>query len=90
VRKTLIITLNDITKFDDVLSGALLAGANYVHGIEFRTTELRKYRDQARAMAIKAAREKADALAAELGLEVTKALSISESGVGWFSSYGSY
>ncbi len=90
VRKTLIITLNDITKFDDVLSGALLAGANYVHGIEFRTTELRKYRDQARAMAIKAAREKADALAAELGLEVTKALSISESGAGWFSSYGSY
>ena len=90
VRKTMVLTLKDINKFDDVLSGALLAGANYVHGIEFRTTELRKYRDQARALAIKAASEKANALAGEIGMEVSRPISISENGLGWFSSYGSY
>ena len=42
-------------------------GVNYVHGVEFRTTELRKHKDTARALAVKAAREKATAMAGELG-----------------------
>ena len=42
-------------------SSAIEAGANKVQGLEFLTTELRKYRDQARSMAIKAAQEKAAA-----------------------------
>ena len=50
--------LKDISKYEDVLSGVLESGANYVEGIEFRTTELRKYRDQARVMAIKAAKDR--------------------------------
>ena len=89
VRKTVVITLKDISKFESLLSSVLEAGVNFVHGVEFRTTELRKYRDQARALAIKAAREKADALASELGQKAGKALSINESHGGWWSSYGS-
>lgn len=90
VRKTAVITLKDISQFESLLSKMLEAGVNFVHGIEFRTTELRKYRDQARALAIKAAREKADALAAELGQKAGKAISISENHGGWWSSYGSW
>ncbi len=90
VQKTIVITLQDISKFEDLLTNALLAGVNYVHGIDFRTTELRKYRDQARSLAINAAREKAQALAQELGRQVTKPLSIQENRVYWWSSYHSW
>jgi uncharacterized protein YggE len=90
VQKTVKITLKDTAKFEDMLTGALLAGVNYVHGIDFRTTELRKYRDQARDMAIKAAREKAEALAGALGQQVTRPTNIQENRLYSWSSYGSW
>jgi uncharacterized protein YggE len=90
VGKTIEITLRDIDQFDDLLAGTLEAGANYVHGIEFRTTELRKYRDQARALAIQAAQEKAQDLAKELGRVAGDPQSISEQYSGWWSSYNSW
>jgi uncharacterized protein len=89
VRKTILITLKDISRFEDLLSAALESGVNYVHGIEFRTTELRKYRDQARALAIQAAKEKATALAEGLGQKVGVPQNIREDRAGWYSSYGS-
>ena len=88
VGKTIVITLKDIDKFDGLYSDVLELGANYVHGIEFRTSELRKYRDQARALAIKAAEEKATALAAELGRSIGNPTHINENHSGWWSSYG--
>jgi len=90
VRKTIVITLRDISRFESVLSDVLEAGANYVHGIKFRTTELRKYRDQARSLAIKAAQEKANALAKELRQKVGDPYSIQENRSGWWSGYNSW
>lgn len=90
VRKTTVVTLRDISKFEKVLSDVLESGANYVHGINFRTTELRKYRDQARSLATKAAKEKAVALAEELGQKVGRPLNINESRSGWWSGYNSW
>jgi uncharacterized protein YggE len=90
VGKTIEITLMDIDHFDSLLTEALEAGANYVHGIEFRTTDLRKYRDQARALAIQAAQEKAQALAQELDREAGQPQMISEAYSGWWSSYNSW
>ena len=89
VQKTVVFALKDVSKFEDVLSDVLKAGANYVHGIQFRTTELRKYRDQARALAIKAAREKAEALAGELGQKVGKPRAIQEGWSRWGCWYNS-
>ena len=80
VRKVAVLTLHDISKFEHVLSSSLQVGANYVHGVDFQTTNLRKYRDQARDMAIKAAREKAVALTDALGQKVGKAHTITEVG----------
>jgi len=88
VSKTIVITLKDISKFEEVYTGVLSAGANHVQGIQFRTTELRKYRDQARALAIKAAQEKATALAGEMGQRIGKPQSIQENSADWWSSYG--
>jgi hypothetical protein len=90
VRKSLVVTMKDISKFETVLTSVLQAGANYIHGVEFRTTELRKHRDTARSLAIRAAREKADALAAELGMKVVRATSIGEGSSGWFFPYGGW
>jgi len=88
VRKTVVITLRNISRFEDLLSAAL-ADANYVLGVEFRTTELRKHRDEARALAIKAAREKANDLAGELGQKAGQPHSIREDQTWWWSGYGS-
>jgi uncharacterized protein len=90
VRKNVVITLRDLDLFEDLLGGALEAGVNYVHGVQFRTTELRQHRDEARALAINAAREKAIALAGELGQEVGQPLTIQEEQVGWWSSYNAW
>ena len=85
VRKFIEVRLNNVTNLEAILTGMLNAGVDRINNVEFRTTQLRKYRDQARAMAIKAAKEKADALCAELGVKRGKPLNInaSESGGIW-------
>jgi uncharacterized protein YggE len=90
VRMTIVITLRDLSQFEGLLSDALSAGVNYVQGIEFRTTDLRSHRDEARSLAIQAAREKAVALAGELGQEVGEPLAIQEEQANWWSAYGSW
>jgi uncharacterized protein YggE len=90
VRKTIVITLKDISKFEDLLTSVLRGGVNYVHGIEFRTTELRKYRDEARGLAIQAAQEKAAAMAGALGQKVGKPHTIQENQSGWWSWYNAW
>lgn len=87
VRKNIAVTLSEVTKFEELLSRALEGGVNHVHGIQFRTTELRKHRDQAREMAIQAAKEKASLLAGKLGRQIGPAIRISEYGGGWYSPY---
>ena len=76
--------------YEDILTGLINNGVNTVQGIEFHTSELRKYRDQARAMAIKAAREKADAMASELGVKRGKVYSVNVNDAGgWYGNgYG--
>jgi uncharacterized protein YggE len=88
VQKTIVATLSDLSKFEDLLSGVLEAGANYVHNVKFQTTELRKYKDQARALAIQAAQEKARALAGELAQELGEPVTITEEQNSWQSWYG--
>ena len=90
VRKTITITLRDLDKFENLLTSVLDAGVTNVHGIEFRTTELRQHKDQARALAIQAAEEKAIALASELKQDIGNPTNIQENQVGWFSGYSSW
>jgi uncharacterized protein len=88
VRKTVVITLREVPHFEKLLTDCLEAGANYVHGIDFQTTALRKHRDAARSLAIKAAKEKAEALAKVLSCKVGAPRTITEMSGGSYPSYG--
>ncbi len=81
------ITLRDIQKTSKVIATALDAGANQVIDVEFYTSELRKYRDQARELAMKAAQEKAQALATTAGADVGCVMNISENSWSYFNSW---
>jgi uncharacterized protein YggE len=89
VRKTVAVTLHDVTKFEQALSTALQSGANHVLNVQFQTSELRKHRDEARVRAVQAAREKAELLARELNARVGKVVTIGEYAMsGPWLSYG--
>jgi uncharacterized protein len=76
--KTIVIKLRDISRFEALLAEILTAGISRLAGLEFRDSQLRKHRDQARAMAIRAAKEKATLLAGEIGQTIGPAYSITE------------
>jgi hypothetical protein len=73
VRKDLVFTLRDAAQAEELLSEVIEAGITRINGVSFRSSQLRKHRDQARALAIKAAQEKATALASEIGQKIGKA-----------------
>jgi uncharacterized protein len=78
VTKRIVLTLRDMSRIEGLLTDVIKAGVNRVGGIEFRTTQLRKHKDQARQMAIRAAQEKALALTKEIGQTIGKAFTITE------------
>lgn len=87
------VVLKNPKEFEKLIDTALKNGANRLMGFEFRTTELRKHRDVARSLAIKAAKEKAIALAKDLDCRIGSPRTINESGgyYGyWGSSWGGY
>ena len=91
VQRHLVVTLKEVGKFEPLLEAAIQAGANEVLNIQFCSTELRKHRDQARQMAIRAARENGELFTQELGLKLGTATSITEqSQDNAFSSYSYY
>ena len=72
------IILKDVSKAEELLADIFKSGVSSIDGVYFRTSQLRKYKDQARAMAIRAAQEKAVALTKEIGQAIGKAYSITE------------
>jgi uncharacterized protein YggE len=76
--QTLTVSVRDLPKLDTLLEALIKAGGNRIDSIGYETSDLRKYRDQARELAVKAAREKAGDLAKALGQDIGKAQSIEE------------
>lgn len=85
IYNTVAITLRDIDLVNEVIIAALNAGANQVVNVEFYLSDLRKYRDQARELAMTAAGEKASDLADAAGAKAGCVLSISENTWSYFS-----
>ena len=85
-RRAYAITLKDVKQFEKLVDTCLKNGANRLMGFDYRSKELRKHRDQARAMAIKAAKEKAVALSGELGCTVGQPRTINEGGFSYIGA----
>lgn len=78
---TLTVTANDLTKVGPAIDASVEAGANVVHGISFGLRDTSVSRRDALAIAVKDAREKADAIAQAAGLRIRGIEQIMESGV---------
>jgi uncharacterized protein YggE len=85
VRNTFAVTLSEPAKVEELVTRELEAGVNYLHDIDFQTSALKGYREQARELALKAAKEKAQKMAAALGQTVGQAIEVHEdySGSPW-------
>lgn len=72
------VILRDFSKYDELVAGLLKGGVNRIRGISFESTEQVAKAKEARIEAIRAAREKADYLASQLGQKVGHPLEINE------------
>lgn len=80
IRNTYEVTIRDLAKASDIVSGMVGAGANEVSGIVFTIDQPDTARAQAREKAIDDARAKAKKLAKDLGKRVGKIVNFSEGG----------
>jgi uncharacterized protein len=78
VSQVVTLTLTDLSKYEDLMTNSLKAGVNRVDGISFFVADPQKYREEARLKAIRAAREKAKVMAAELGQTIGKPWEVTE------------
>jgi uncharacterized protein YggE len=65
------VRIDDPGKVGDVIDAAIGAGANRINSVSFELKEALKARQEALTMAAEAARDKAQTLAAALGLKIT-------------------
>jgi len=88
VRNTFVVTLAEPDKVENLVTGVLQSGVNYIHSINFQTIEFKKYREQARELALNAAKEKAEKMAGSLGQQIGNPIQISEGygGANWYYS----
>lgn len=77
-QKSVTILLKEVKRFDELLTGIYKTGANRVEGIEYRSSDLQQHREQARKLAIQAAKQKATALTSELGSKIGRVYRIEE------------
>ena len=83
------VTLRDLKQIEKVFNAIVLAGVDATPDVNLEVSNLRPYKDQARALAMKAAQDKAAALAKEANCTVGKAHTITEGTPGRGSgSYG--
>lgn len=78
VSKRLTVRVRDLVRFNDFYAALLKTGISEINDVGFSTSKLREHRDTARAMAMKAAREKAAAMSGALGQQIGRAVEIRE------------
>lgn len=79
VENTVNVTVRDLTNLGEVLSAVVEAGANNIYGISFDVEDREAAVAEARQLAIADAQAKAEAIAADAGVELGDLLNISVS-----------
>lgn len=72
------ITLNDVDRYNSIMSGLMKSGINRIDGISFEDSKVEKHQMEAREKAVVNAQEKAKTYAKPLGLKVKRAKAINE------------
>lgn len=90
--RSLTITLHALGEVEGLLFEMLAAGANRVDKVGFQSSVLLEKRNEARLLAVEAARAKAEAMAAALGQKIGEPLKIEEAGPaqGWQPQASNY
>lgn len=78
VESTLQLTVREIDDLGSILETAIENGANNIHGLSFTIGDPAPLADEARAASLRDARQRAEAIAAELGLSLGRVLSVTE------------
>lgn len=78
VTQTLTVKVRDFDKVGQVLEQGVTLGINQVNGVLFTIDEPASVQEEARAKAIENAKQKADKLADELGVQIVRVVSFSE------------
>lgn len=72
------IKLTDLDHIDEIVTGIIAAGANELLAINYQSSLMNEYRNDARRQAIAAAREKAELFCQELSVSLGRVLAMNE------------
>jgi uncharacterized protein YggE len=72
------ILLKDLSKYDELMEGLVEEGINRIDNVEFKSSKMKELQSDARKLAIKEAKSKADDFVSVLGQKVGKAILISD------------
>jgi hypothetical protein len=81
--QTLEILLKDLSKYDVLMEGLVEAGVNRINNVGFQSSKIKQLQSDARKLAVKDAKAKADDFVSVLGQKVGKAILISDNSVGY-------
>ena len=90
------VCITDLKNVDAVIEALMSAGANRIDSLTFDSSDLTSKKKQARLLAVRAAREKAEVLAKELGVTLGKPRTVSEGNLAssqpmtWMNVHESY
>lgn len=76
--QTIEILVRDLSKYDPLMEGLVDQGVNRIDNVVFQSSNLSKYQSEARKMAMKDAKNKAEDYVGVLGQKVGKAMVISD------------
>jgi|SRR5690554_243286 len=76
--QTINIFLRDLSQYETVMDGLIKAGVNRINYVTFQSSQLEKLKSEARVLAVKDAKRKAEDFAGALGQKVGKAIIISD------------
>ncbi len=82
--QSLTIILKDISKYDSLMMGLVDNGINTISNVEFKSSKLEEYKSEARKLAIKEAKHKAEDYVSVLNQKIGKAILINDNTQAYF------
>jgi uncharacterized protein YggE len=76
--QTIEIVLKDLSKYDELMEGLVDEGINRIDNVTFQSSKLAQYQSEARKLAMKEAKLKAEDYVSVLGQKVGRAMTISD------------